>query len=394
MKIIIAVPITLVMVYRAWSKASLTHAGIVAAILTAGAHAVHPWNLPFGLLITFFLAGTRVTKVCILTIFRFKKTHGWQVKQHIKSKLTIHASGDVGKEGSRTHVQVFANSGVASVLSILHAYQLIHREENYCHSWPGNLLFIGIVANYAAVAADTFSSELGILSKSQPRLITSLTLRKVPPGTNGGVTFFGLVAAVLGSSIIVIASILLTPFCQSSIPKNERDGSRTWTFSDKLKFSIAMIIWGALGSVLDSFLGGWLQQSVVDTKSGKIVEGNGGKKVHVETSKNNVQGERLPRDGTFKKEQWKQKNKLSEDPDSSSHYFEGDSSLKIDNLNEESSSISSSSLEMKPCRVVESGSLAWLDNNEVNFVMALTMSIGAMVIASWTLQVPLSCILP
>lgn len=378
MKLIVAVPITLVMVYRAWSKASLTHAGIVAAILTAGAHAIHPWSVPFGLLITFFLAGTRVTKI----------------KHNIKSKLTIQASGDVGKESSRTHIQVFANSGVASVLSILHAYQLIHREENYCHSWPGNLLFIGIVANYAAVAADTFSSELGILSKSQPRLITSLTLRKVPPGTNGGVTFFGLVAAVLGSSIIVIVSILLTPFCQSSIPINERDGSRTWTFSDKLKFSVAMIIWGALGSVLDSFLGGWLQQSVIDTRSGKIVEGNGGKKVLLENSKHKIPGDKLQRDGSLKREQWRQNIVLSETLNSSLDDFDGDSCVKTNSCSEESSLIGFKSLDMKPSRVVESGSLAWLDNNEVNFVMALTMSVGAMIIASWTLQVPLSSLLP
>ena len=65
MKAYIAVPVTLAMVYRAWSHKSLTPAGIVAAVLTAIAHAVHPWSLPFALLIVFFLAGTRVTKVNI-----------------------------------------------------------------------------------------------------------------------------------------------------------------------------------------------------------------------------------------------------------------------------------------------------------------------------------------
>ena len=45
------------------------------------------------------------------------------------------------------------------------------------------------------------------------------------------------------------------------------------------RFAFAMAIWGALGSVLDSLLGGWLQQSVVDTRTGRIVEGDGGKKV-------------------------------------------------------------------------------------------------------------------
>lgn len=66
MKAIIAVPVTLAMVYRAWSHKSLTPAGIIAAIFTAVAHAVHPWSFPFTLLIVFFFAGTRVTKVCVL----------------------------------------------------------------------------------------------------------------------------------------------------------------------------------------------------------------------------------------------------------------------------------------------------------------------------------------
>lgn len=63
MKAYVAVPATLALVYRAWSHQSLTPAGIVVAALTAVAHAVHPWSLPFALLIVFFLAGTRVTKV-------------------------------------------------------------------------------------------------------------------------------------------------------------------------------------------------------------------------------------------------------------------------------------------------------------------------------------------
>lgn len=63
MKAAIAIPVTLAMVYRAGSHKSLTPAGIVAAVFTAAAHALHPWNLPFALLIIFYLIGTRVTKV-------------------------------------------------------------------------------------------------------------------------------------------------------------------------------------------------------------------------------------------------------------------------------------------------------------------------------------------
>ncbi len=63
MKAIIAVPATLALIYRAHTKKSLTPTGIAAAAITAVAHALHPWNLPFVLLIVFFLAGTRVTNV-------------------------------------------------------------------------------------------------------------------------------------------------------------------------------------------------------------------------------------------------------------------------------------------------------------------------------------------
>ena len=63
MKPVIAVPAILALVYRAWSHRSLTPGGIVAASVTAIAHAYHPWNLPFALLCIFFLLGTKVTKV-------------------------------------------------------------------------------------------------------------------------------------------------------------------------------------------------------------------------------------------------------------------------------------------------------------------------------------------
>jgi uncharacterized membrane protein len=59
----IAILATLALVYRAVSRNSLTPLGIVFAVLTAGAHAIHPWSVFFTLLIVFFLAGTAVTKV-------------------------------------------------------------------------------------------------------------------------------------------------------------------------------------------------------------------------------------------------------------------------------------------------------------------------------------------
>lgn len=120
------------------------------------------------------------------------------------------------------------------------------------------------------MAADTFSSELGILSKSKPRLITSPTLRVVPPGTNGGVTATGLFAGILGATTIALTSIVLLPFCS--------DGAGI-DIKTRVQLFLAVTAWGALGSVVDSILGGLLQASVIDKRTGKIVEGSGGKKV-------------------------------------------------------------------------------------------------------------------
>lgn len=118
------------------------------------------------------------------------------------------------------------------------------------------------------MAADTFSSELGILSKSPPRLITSLRFRVVPRGTNGGVTTAGLVAGVCGAFLIALVSGILLPVCSGE--------GGVWR---RGLWVLAMTAWGGLGSVVDSILGGLVQASVVDKRSGKVVEGSGGKKV-------------------------------------------------------------------------------------------------------------------
>lgn len=248
---------------------------------------------------------------------------------------------------------VFANSLVASILSLLHAYQLRQRSFAYaneatrlattttvppaqpslCFSWGGDLLVVGIIANYAAVAADTFSSELGILSRSSPRLITSLTFRKVPPGTNGGVSLTGLAAGLLGSAIMSVTAFFFIPFCNEE-SRGRWGGGAPWTQPQLRTFLLGMTVWGFLGSVLDSIMGAVLQRSVRDARTGKIIEGEGGERVLV--APGGVAGLR----------------KAQEDAGA------------------------------KPSRVVESG-YDILDNNDVNFLMALTMSLGAMVAAGW-----------
>jgi uncharacterized membrane protein len=290
---------------------------------------------------------------------------------------------------------VLANSGVASILCLLHTYQLRQREQRpgACYSWPGDLLIVGIVANYAAVAADTFSSELGILSKSQPRLITSITFRKVPPGTNGGVTAYGLAAGLLGSLIIVTTSMALIPFCPPKSPITGLRDIHGWTLTERNRFTFGMALWGALGSVLDSLLGGWLQQSVVDTRTGRIVEGEGGKRVLV--------SKKGPNSIHYKKRAQIKASLLNGDGKDAipmqGTTAEDDLDRKMgdmDKYDARKKFRKPSFGDEKPSRIVESGILSLLDNNQVNFVMALTMSLGAMGVASWFWDVPFSSILP
>lgn len=159
MKPLIAIPATLTIVHRAWSRKSLTPLGILAAAITAIIHAIHPWSAPFVLLAVFYLSGTRVTKVHFLLHFqlvRFGLLTG-QVKHSIKAGLTVSATGSEGGEAQRTHIQVLANSIVASVLILLHTYILAQNgDEESCFALGrrrtgtgrdgSDVLAVGIVA--------------------------------------------------------------------------------------------------------------------------------------------------------------------------------------------------------------------------------------------------------
>lgn len=313
-----------------------------------------------------------------------------QVKENVKATLTVHSRGTPGRGTANTYSghacsldprggrsadvgsTVLANSLMGSALSLLHAHQLRARAAAYaipdeanpsgsmCFAWGGDVLIVGLIANYAAVAADTFSSELGILSRSEPRLITSPTLRKVPRGTNGGVTLVGLAAGLFGSMVIVTTAVLFLPVC-SPATASMPGGGPAWTTQQHRVFMSFMVVWGALGSVLDSFLGATLQRTVRDARSGKIVEGEGGNRVLVSS-------------GSRKRADAKVGRGSGVTPGASAGDDEG------------------SRPDDQASRVVESG---WdlLDNNDVNFLMASTMSVGAMAAASWYWEVPLDKVL-
>ncbi|KAH7054515.1 integral membrane protein DUF92-domain-containing protein [Macrophomina phaseolina] len=356
MKPLVAVPAIAALVYRAWSRNSLTPVGILVAATTAIVHAVHPWSVFFALLVVFFLTGTAATKV----------------KHDVKARLTQSSSGTSGGEGPRTHVQVLANSLVASVLILLHTYQLSRSASRKTECWAPetDLPVVGIVANYAAVAADTFSSELGILSTSKPRLITA-PWRVVPPGTNGGITLFGLLAGLLGAATIAVTAAALTPFCSE------------WQLSSKMAFVGAMSLVGLFGSLLDSLLGAVLQASVVDVRTGKVVEGEGGRKVPVHGAGSLHIKQRAKVRGAVMAHE--------HGADSVASSSGVDLSSAKAGAGEKAGSIVPEDGKHHESRRVETGRDI-LSNNGVNLLMATSATLATMVGASLVWEVPLSSV--
>lgn len=376
MKPAVAVPAIAALVYRAWSRKSLTPPGIAVALLTAVAHAVHPWSVFFTLLAVFFLTGTAATKVPLPShpaALHSATDTGPQVKHDVKARLTQSSSGASGGEGARTHVQVLANSLVASALILLHTWQLSRSAQSDTECWApaSHLPVVGIVANYAAVASDTLSSELGLLSKSRPRLITA-PWRAVPPGTNGGVSPAGLAAAIAGALVISLTAVALTPFC------------REWDAPSKAAFVAAMTSVGVFGSLLDSLLGALLQASVVDVRTGKVVEGAGGRKVPVHSA-----------GSLHSKQRAKIRSAAASRGDgvaSSSGVDAGAAKVVVVDSAAKAGSILPEDGKHNESRRVETGRDI-LSNNGVNFVMAASASVAAMAGAAFIWDIPFSTIL-
>ncbi|HEU5316419.1 MAG TPA: DUF92 domain-containing protein [Chloroflexota bacterium] len=125
------------------------------------------------------------------------------------------------KGGERDAMQVLANGGVATAALLLGGPRA-----------PG--AFLGALAT---AGADTWATELGLLARSTPRLVTTLSL--VTPGTSGGVTWQGTLASVVGAATVGAAW---------GIP------------SGRMRAAVrAAVTAGTLGALTDSVLGATLQ---------------------------------------------------------------------------------------------------------------------------------------
>jgi uncharacterized protein (TIGR00297 family) len=149
-------------------------------------------------------------------------------------------AGAYAKGGQRDAGQVLGNGLVAAVFAVL------------THVIPGAAWpWIGFAGSIAAVNADTWATELGILSRRAPRLITRLR-QSVEPGTSGGVSVEGTVAGLLGATLVGAFAALLTPA--------------------GLGLFFPTCAAGLAGSLFDSYLGATVQCLYVCTKEGVETE--------------------------------------------------------------------------------------------------------------------------
>jgi uncharacterized protein (TIGR00297 family) len=200
----------------AYRRGSLSRSGWVGAIIT-GTTIFGFGGWPYGIALVFFFVSSTL-------LSRWRK--------HYKATL----EAQVFEKGSQRDIwQALANGGVAALACVAMVWA------------PESTMLLGMwfVGAMATVTADTWATELGVLAKSPPRLIT--TLQAVPRGTSGAISLAGTVATSLGAiataTVWMLSAVLL----------------------DGTALSWGMIAVGAVagivGSLSDSLMGATIQRS-------------------------------------------------------------------------------------------------------------------------------------
>ena len=146
--------------------------------------------------------------------------------------------------------QVLANGGLGALLALA-VYFLVDLAGQ---ARAGHPLYVYLTVAYfgviATVNADTWATELGVLASERPRLIT--TGRPVAPGTSGGITRYGTLAALAGAAFIGVAAFVLIQLA-SLATRGEL------LLADLSIVAIAAMA-GLVGSLFDSLLGASVQR--------------------------------------------------------------------------------------------------------------------------------------
>lgn len=258
---LLAVVIALGLAVSGYKKKSLSLSGSIAAVLVG--YASFACSYRFGLiLILFYYSSSKLTK--------------W--KQDFKAKI----EEDYAVGGQRNWIQVLASSFLAT-LAALAFYYYCGEDQHISFGAPANpanVLTIGqftvhkstlatylwavYLAHYCTANADTWASELGVLSTHDPRLVTTLFTRVVPRGTNGGMSLFGTAASGAGGAFIGAIFWLF-----SYLPSLQGNGQQAAAQYPVLIYSL---LCGLLGSLVDSVLGATVQATYYSKERKCIVK--------------------------------------------------------------------------------------------------------------------------
>ncbi|MGQ9478757.1 MAG: DUF92 domain-containing protein [Thermoproteota archaeon] len=213
-----------------YASRSMTFSGILASVgIGVLVLFLGGWN-PFIMLLSFLIIGVFFTKY----------------KHKEKSPGTLAQE----KGGVRTWVNVLANGGPAAIPVI---FEYFYWMEFF------SIFFLTAVCS---ATADTLATEIGLLSRSKPRLITN-PWKKVEKGVSGGVTVVGTVAGLLGSFSLSLVAFLT---CSAGVP------GILLSIKSLLKMVLISSLGGFLGMIIDSLLGATVQAIYVSKADGMLYE--------------------------------------------------------------------------------------------------------------------------
>jgi uncharacterized protein (TIGR00297 family) len=192
------------------------------------------WTLP---IFTFFLLSSLLSK--------------WRRRQKVAFETLFE------KGGIRDAGQVAANGVVVGILALL------------WHFTGDDRLYLLSLVAVAVVTADTWGTEIGVLSRRKPRSIR--TGRTVAPGTSGGISVSGTVGGITGATVVSLSAL---PFVTLSLPQ-----------------FLGIVAFGAAGSMIDSLLGATVQAQFRCTICGKDTE----QRLHCGVAADQVRGMRCVR---------------------------------------------------------------------------------------------------
>jgi uncharacterized protein (TIGR00297 family) len=161
------------------------------------------------------------------------------------------------KGGQRDLGQALANGGAGALIALAWAF------------WPEPVMLAAFVGAIATVNADTWATEVGVLSRRPPRLVT--TWRQVEPGTSGGISLLGTLATAGGALAIgLIALIFVTLDDLFGGPGFALVGGGS--VAGVLGLLPAATVGGLAGSLIDSVLGATVQAIYYSHRRGQETE--------------------------------------------------------------------------------------------------------------------------